>query len=98
GADGQVVDHHVGPGVAQDPGDVGGRAARLADPRPDVLADAVVGHAAADGHAETRHFGEGDGVVRLGEDRLAQVAPDFGVGDVEGGRELDVADVVAAEV
>ena len=38
------------------------------------------------------------GVVRLGVDRLGQVLADLVLVDVEGGHELDVADVVAAEV
>ena len=37
-------------------------------------------------------------VVRLGEDRLRQVLADLVLVDVERGHELDVADVVAAEV
>ena len=45
-----------------------------------------------------RHVGEADGVVGLGEDGLGQVVADFARVDVEGGDELDVADVVAAEV
>ena len=39
-----------------------------------------------------------EGVVRLDEDRLRQVLADLVLVDVEGGHELDVADVVAAEV
>ena len=38
------------------------------------------------------------GVVRLRVDRLGQVLADLVLVDVEGGHELDVADVVAAEV
>ena len=37
-------------------------------------------------------------VVRLGVDRLGEVLPDLVRVDVEGGHELDVADVVAAEL
>ena len=44
------------------------------------------------------HIGELDGVVLAAEDRLAQVAADLVGVDVERGRELDVGDVVAAEV
>jgi hypothetical protein len=42
--------------------------------------------------------GEADGVVLPGEDGLAEVEADLGRVDVEGGDELDVAHVVAAEV
>ena len=45
-----------------------------------------------------RHGGEALGVVRRGEDRLGDVAPDLGGADVEGGGDLDVADVIAAEL
>ena len=57
-----------------------------------------MGHAALDGDAEVGHVGELDGVVGRGEDRLAQVLADLVGVDVEGGAELDVADVVAAEI
>jgi hypothetical protein len=43
-------------------------------------------------------FGELDRVVRPGVDRLGEVLADLVLVDVEGGHELDVADVVAAEV
>ncbi len=56
-------------------------------------------HAAMDGRAELlRHVGELDRVVRLGPDRLAEVLADLRRVDVERAGELDVADVVAAEV
>ena len=42
----QVVDHHVGLGVLQQLDDVGRRAGRLLDDLRQVLAQAVVGHAA----------------------------------------------------
>ena len=49
-------------------------------------------------HAELGDVGELDRVVLLGEDRLAEVEPDLVGVDVERGDELDVADVVAAEL
>ena len=64
----------------------------------DVLAEAVVRHAAVDGDARLRHVGELDRVVRMRPDRVGEVLADLVRGDVERGRELDVADVVAAEV
>jgi hypothetical protein len=63
-----------------------------------VLAEAVVGHAAVDVDAQVGHVGELEGVVRLDEDRLGQVLADLVAVDVEGRHELDVADVVAAQV
>ena len=44
------------------------------------------------------HVAELHRVVGAGEDRLREVEPDLLLVDVEGGDELDVADVVAAEV
>jgi hypothetical protein len=96
-ADGQIVDHHVGLGLAQDVGDVGGGAGRLLDHLRQIGAEAVVRHAAVDRHAEVRHRRELHGVVRRLPDRLRQVAADLALVDVEGGGELDVADVVTAE-
>ena len=65
----------------------------------EVLAEAVVGHPALDLDAEARDLvGELQRVVLAGEDRLGQVLADLVGVDVEGGGELDVADVVAAEV
>jgi hypothetical protein len=49
-------------------------------------------------HAEVRHVGELDRVVLAGPDRLGEVLADLVRVDVEGGRELDVAHVVSAEV
>ncbi len=65
----------------------------------EVLAEAVVRHAALDLDAELRDLaGEVERVVLAGEDRLGEVLADLLGVDVERGRELDVADVVAAEV
>ena len=98
GADRQVGDDDVGLGLAEDLDDVGGGAGRLGDDLGEVLAETVVGHAAVDRYAEVGHVGELDRVVRSGEDRLAEVLADLVGVDVEGGGELDVADVVAAEI
>ena len=43
-------------------------------------------------------FGELDRVVRVRPDRVGEVAADLALDDVERGRELDVRDVIAAEV
>ena len=98
GADRQVADEDVGLGVLEDPDDVGGLARGLGDLLLQVLAEAVVGHAAVDLDPELRDVGELIRVVLAGEDRLGEVLADLVGVDVEGGGELDVADVVAAEV
>jgi hypothetical protein len=99
GADGQVGDDDVGLGVLEDLGDVDGRALGLRDLLLEVLAEAVVRHAALDGHAEMRDVvRELDRVVLARPDRLGEVLADLVGVDVERGRELDVADVIAAEV
>ena len=51
-----------------------------------------------DGHVEVAHGGELDGVVVAGEDGLGQVDAHLGGVHVEGGDELDVAHVVAAQL
>ena len=43
-------------------------------------------------------LGELDRVVRVRPDRLGELDADLALDDVEGGDDLDVADVVAAEV
>ena len=50
-ADGQVADDDVGLRVSEEADDVVGRAGRLRDHLRQVLAEAVVGHAARDAHA-----------------------------------------------
>ena len=64
----------------------------------DVLAEAVVRHAARDLDAGLRHVGELDRVVRVRPHRVGEVLADLALHDVEGGGELDVADVVPAEI
>ena len=99
GADGEVGDDDVRAGVLEHLRDVDGRARRLLDLLREVLAEAVVGHAALDGDAEVRDLaGEVQRVVLPGEDRLGEVLADLLGVDVERRGELDVADVVAAEV
>ena len=99
GADRQVGDDDVGLGVLEDLRDVDGRALGLGDLLLEVLAEAVVGHAALDGDAQVRDVvRELDRVVLARPDRLGEVLADLVGVDVERGRELDVADVVAAEV
>ena len=57
-----------------------------------------MGHPALDLDAHRRDVGELDRVVLARPDRLGEVLADLLGVDVEGGDELDVADVVAAEV
>ena len=98
GADRQVADEHVGLGLLEDADDVGGLARGLGDLLLQVLAEPVVGHAALDLDAQLGDVGELDRVVLARPDRLGEVLADLLGVDVEGGDELDVADVVAAEV
>jgi hypothetical protein len=98
GADREVGHDHVGLGVLEDLDDVGGLAGRLDDLLLEVLAEPVVGHPTVDRDVEVRHVGELDRVVLAGPDRLGEVLADLVGIDVERGRELDVRDVVAAEV
>ncbi len=98
GADREVVDDDIGARLLQDPDDVVRRAGRLGHDLREVLADPVVGHPARDLDPGLRHVGELDRVVRVRPHRLGQVLADLALDDVERGRELDVADVVAAEV
>src|SRR6185436_12317958 len=77
----------------------GGLAGRLRDLLGRVLADPVVGHPAMDRDVHLlRDLRELDRVVRVGPDGLAEVLADLRAVDVEGARELDVRDVIAAEV
>ena len=99
GTDRQVGDDDVGVRLLEHLDDVDGRPGGLGDLLAQVLAEAVVGHPAHHRHAEVRHVGaELQRVVLAGEDRLAEVLADLVGVDVERGAELDVADVVAAEV
>ena len=97
-ADRQVADHDVDLALLEDADDVGRRAGRLLDDLAEVLAEAVVGHPALDGDAGVLDLLEDVRVVGLGVDRLGQVLADLVLVDVEGGHELDVLDVIAAEV
>jgi hypothetical protein len=76
---------------------IAGGARRLANFLAQILADAVMGHAAADFDAAARHIGKSVGIVRFGEDRLCQVLADLVGVDIEGGAEFDIAHVIAAQ-
>jgi hypothetical protein len=98
GADREVADEHVRPGLLEDADDVRGLAGRLLHHVRQVLANSVVRHAAAHLDTQRRDIAELHCVVRAGKDRLRKVEPYFRLVDVERRDELDVADVVAAEV
>ena len=88
----------IGAGLLEDPDDVIGLAGRLLDDLADVLAEPVVGHAARDADSALGDVGELDRVVGVRPDRVGEVLADLRRRDVERGSELDVPDVVAAEV
>ena len=97
GPDGQVGDEHIGPRRAQDRHHVDRLGGGFLDGLAVVLPQPVEGRAPLDHHADVAHRGETDGVVLPREDGLAQVEADLGGVDIEGGHELDVTDVVAAQ-
>ena len=98
GADGEVVDDDVRAGVLQDLHHVVRLSGRLLDDLREVLADAVVRHAAGDLDSGLRHVRELDRVVGMRPDGVGEIDADLALHDVERGCELDVRDVIAAEV
>jgi hypothetical protein len=94
----EVRHEHVGLRVAQGLRHVDGLLGGFVDLVDVVLAEAVEGRAAEDLDAEVRHVGELDRVVLAGPHRLRDVEADLRRVDVEHGDELDVADVVSAEI
>ena len=57
-----------------------------------------MGHAALHRDTHLRHITELDRIVWLGIDRLAQVLADFICVNVDGGRKLDVGNVIPAQI
>ena len=98
GPDGEVGDEDLGARPAQGGGHVDGFEQRLLDRLAVIVAQPVEGRAPLHLHPELADRCEADRVVLAREDRLAQVGADLGGVDVEGGDELDVAHVVAAEL
>ena len=98
GTDGQVGHEHVDLGVLQCLDDVAALAVGLGDGLAVVLAEPVEGVAPLHGDAGGRHVGDLDGVVLTGEDGIREVEADLLGVHVECGDELDVADVVLAEL
>ena len=97
-ADRQVIDHDVGPGGLEDADDVGGRAGGLGNDLGEVLTQPIMGHAALDLDSQMGYVRELDRVVVSGEDRVREVLTNLIFVDVEGGGELDITDVVPAQV
>ena len=97
-AHGQIAHHHVRLRFLEHLDHVHGVAGVLLDDLAEVLAESVVGHAPLYRHAQVRHVGELHRVVGMGENGLAEVLAHLVRAHVEGGRELDVADVVSAQV
>src|SRR6185369_4548275 len=98
GADREVVDDDVRAGLLENPDDVVGLAGSLFEDLGEVLADSVVRHPTGDLDAGLRHVGELVRVVGMCPDRVGEVLSDLVLRDVERCRELDVRDVVAAQV
>ena len=97
-AHGQVADHHVDVALLEDAHHVRRGSGRLLDDLAQVLTQTVVGHAPVHRDTRGRHVRELEGVVLAREDRLREVLAHLLLVDVEGGHELEVADVVAAQV
>ena len=97
GAHREVGDEHVGLGVLEHLHDVDRLGVGLLDGLAVVLAEAVEGVAALDGHAGRRDVADADGVVLRGLRRVGEVEADLLGVDVEGRDELDVGDVVVTE-
>ena len=98
GSDGQVADEDVGLGVAERLGDVDRWRVGLVDRLAVVPAEAVQRRTALHRDPQVWHLGEADRVVRLGQDGFGDVLADLLRVDVERGDDLDVADVVPAEI
>ena len=94
----QVGHEHVGARLAQRRDHVDRLLVGLGDRLAVVAAQPVEGVAALHGHAGRRHVGDLDGVVLAGADGLGEVLADLLRVDVERRHEVEVADVVAAEV
>ena len=96
--DRQVADQHIDAGLTKGGDDVDRLLGRLLDGLAVVLAQTVVGVTALDGDPGGRHLGDLDGVVLAGADGFREVGADLLAVDVKRGNELDVADVVLAEL
>jgi hypothetical protein len=84
-------------GLPQDALDIGGAAGGLGDDLGKVVSQPVVGHTPLNRHPQTGDLREANRVVGLRRDGRAQVQADLVGVDVEGGDELDIADMIAAQ-
>ena len=98
GANGQVADDDIRFGFFEDADDIGRGTPRFFDHRADIFAQPVMGHAPVDSYVHVRDFGEFNGVVGVCPDGFAQIFADFAFDNIESGRELNIANVVAAKV
>src|SRR3990170_508615 len=96
--DREVGNHDVDLALLEDPDDVGRRPGGLLDDLAEVLPEAVMGHPALDLDAHVRDLLKDERVVRLHIDRLRDVLADLVLVDIERRHELDVLDVVTAEL
>ncbi|CAM5349417.1 hypothetical protein SHIRM173S_10185 [Streptomyces hirsutus] len=98
GTDGQVADQDVDLLVLEDLDDVDRLLGALLDGGPVVHAETVEGVAALDRHTGAGDVADLDGVVLESADGVSEVEADLLGVHVESGDELDVADVVIAEL
>nr|WP_239020623.1 hypothetical protein [Nakamurella antarctica] len=98
GADGEVANEYVDLGVLEGLDNVDGFGVRFGDRLAVVLAEAIEGVTALDDNAGGRHVGKLDRVVLAGQDRLGEVEADLLGVNVECGNELQIRDVVIAEL
>ena len=94
----QIGDEHVGTRLRQDIADIDLRDISDRHVVFEIAANSVKHGTALDDDAGLCDVRETTGVVRRGPDRVGDVAADLVGVDVEGRGELDVADVVAADI
>ena len=98
GADRQVGDEDVDVGFLEGRDNVDWLCRGFLDGLAVVLAEAVEGVAALNGHAGFWHVAQFDGVVFGGFNRVSEVEADFLCVDIECRNELHIVDVVVAEL
>ncbi len=98
GTDRKIGDEHVRPGLPQDLRNVSGGSIGLLDLLAQIAADAVERPAALDDYAGGGNIRKAERVIGSGVDGFGDIAPDLRSGDVEGRGDLDIADVISAEI
>ncbi len=96
-AHGQEINHYICLCLFERSHDVIRRAWGFLHHFREVLPDAVMGHPALDLDPQFWHLCELDRVVGMRVNGFAQIEPHLAGDDVEGGRKLDIANVVSAE-